>query len=88
MDVSNRTIRDVASVALGVITSGVGLVGFAGKKLLTKDDSSLMRHIVVGGLATALTGGVALLPYLLATSPVRAENQAAKGDIVSRRYDG
>ncbi|MCC7110673.1 MAG: hypothetical protein IT382_15375 [Deltaproteobacteria bacterium] len=83
-------LRDLAGGVLGAISGGVGLVGVAAKKFLIAADDSFTQKFLVGLAATVLTGGAALLPYLV-TAPgqqTRAELAAARSDIVGDRYTG
>jgi hypothetical protein len=83
-------LRDIAGGVLGAISGGVGLVG-GDEKLLGGDaDDSFTKKFLIGLAATVLTGGAALLPYLV-TAPgqqTRAELAAARSDIVGDRYTG
>ena len=83
-------LRDIAGGVLGAISGGVGLVGVAAKKFLIAADDSFTKKFLVGLAATVLTGGAALLPYLV-TAPgqqTRAELAAARSDIVGDRDTG
>ena len=58
--------RDALSAAIGFAT-GPGIVGMLAKKLLVADDDAPAKRALVGALAACATGGLALVPYLLAT---------------------
>lgn len=78
---------DIASAGLGLMSGGVGLIGFGAKKLFTDQNSSGLRHFTVGLLTTVLTGGTGLIPYMLALpGGTHREVQAQKQDIVNNRY--
>jgi hypothetical protein len=81
-----NALRDVASGAVGVLGGGVGLAGTAAKKFLIADDSSMGKKVGIGALATLFTGGLGLIPYLLAAPGAKTEVQNAKQDIVDNRY--
>lgn len=86
MTVRFNPIRDTISALVGAASGGIGLGGTAAKKLFIADDSSLGKKIGVGLLATILTGGTGLLPYLIAGPGARHDVQAGKGPIVDNRY--
>ncbi|OGQ14148.1 MAG: hypothetical protein A2138_27735 [Deltaproteobacteria bacterium RBG_16_71_12] len=83
-------LRDIVGGLVGAFSGGVGLVGVAAKKLFVAADDSFTKKFLIGLAATVLTGGAALLPYLL-TGPgqeTRAELAAARSSIVDDRYSG
>lgn len=85
MTIRFNPVRDTISGLLG-LASGVGLVGTAAKKLFIADDSSLLKKIGIGVLATAVTGGFGLIPYLVAGPGARRDLADTKGFIVDNRY--
>lgn len=86
MTVRFNPIRDTISSLIGASSGFIGLGGTAAKKLFIADDSSLGKKIGVGLLATILTGGTGLLPYLIAGPGAQHDVQAGKGPIVDNRY--
>ncbi|MBI1944827.1 MAG: hypothetical protein HYS27_03980 [Deltaproteobacteria bacterium] len=83
-------LRDLAGGLIGAFSGGVGLVGVAAKKFFVAADDSFTKKFLIGLAATALTGGAALLPYLV-TAPgqqTKAELAVARSSIVGDRYDG
>lgn len=81
-------IRDITGGILGSLSGGVGLAGVAAKKFFISADDSFTKKFLVGLGATVLTGGVALVPYLV-TSPgkeTKAELSAARQAAVGDRY--
>ena len=82
-------VRDSISALLGVATAGAGLVGTAAKKFLISPDDSFGKRFMVGLCATLMTGGAALLPYLVATpgQDAQADLQNARQNIVDGRYN-
>lgn len=83
MTIRFNPIRDTLSIILGA-GSVIGLGGTAAKKLFIADDSSLLKKIGVGALATFLTGGFGLLPYLVAGPGARTDLSDAKRVIIER----
>lgn len=81
-----NALRDSLSGIVGILGGGVGLGGSAAKKFLIADDSSMGKKIGIGALATLVTGGLGLIPYLLASPGAKTEVQSAKKDIVNNRY--
>ncbi len=80
-------VRDISGGVLGAM-SGVGLAGVAAKKFFISADDSFTKKFLVGLGATVLTGGFALVPYLL-TAPgkeTQAELAAARQAAVNGRY--
>ena len=86
MTIRFNPVRDTISALLGAASGGIGLGGTAAKKLFIADDSSLGKKIGVGLLATILTGGTGLIPYLVAGPGARREVQDSKRAIVDDRY--
>lgn len=81
-------VRDIASSVLGVAFGGVGLVGTAAKKFLVAQDDSFAKRFTIGAIATVVTGGAALLPFLVAKAgrETKAEVAAARQNVVDGRY--
>jgi hypothetical protein len=80
-------VRDITGGVLGAV-SVVGLAGVAAKKFFIAADDSFTKKFLVGLAATALTGGTALIPYLV-TAPgqeTQAELAAARQAAVGGRY--
>lgn len=83
-------IRDIPAGVIGAASGFVGLAGVAAKKFFIAADDSFTKKFLVGLGATVLTGGTALIPYLL-TAPgqtTQAELAAARRSAVDGRYDG
>jgi hypothetical protein len=83
-----NAIRDITGGVLGALSGGVGLAGVAAKKFFVSADDSFTKKFLVGLAATVLTGGAALLPYLI-TAPgqeTKAELNAARQSAVGGRY--
>ncbi len=81
-------VRDIVSGVVGAASGGVGLVGTAAKKFFIAKDDSFTKKFLVGVAITVVTGGTALLPYLIAApgKEAKAEVAAARGGIVDGRY--
>ncbi len=79
-----NAIRDITGGVVGALSGGVGLVGVAAKKFFVSADDSFTKKFLVGLAATVLTGGTALLPYVI-TAP-KAELAAARQSAVGGRY--
>jgi hypothetical protein len=83
-----NAVRDITGGVFGAI-SVVGLAGVAAKKFFIAADDSFTKKFLVGLTATVLTGGAALVPYLL-TSPgqeTKADLAAARQAAVGGRYE-
>ena len=83
-----NAIRDITGGVVGALSGGVGLVGVAAKKFFVAADDSFTKKFLVGLAATVLTGGTALLPYLI-TAPgqeTKADLAAARQSSVGGRY--
>jgi hypothetical protein len=81
-------VRDIAGGLIGAASGGVGLAGVAAKKFFIAKDDSFTKKFLVGLAATVLTGGTALVPYLI-TAPgqeTKAEVAAARQQAVGGRY--
>lgn len=81
-------VRDIAGGVIGAASGGIGLVGVGAKKFFVAADDSFTKKFLVGLTATVLTGGAALIPYLV-TAPgkeTRAELAAARQQAVGDRY--
>ena len=81
-------LRDIPAGIIGAMSGGVGLAGVAAKKFFVAADDSFTKKFLVGLAATVLTGGAALIPYLI-TAPgqsTRAELAAARQSAVDGRY--
>ncbi len=81
-------LRDISAGLIGAMSGGVGLVGVAAKKFFVAADDSFTKRFLVGLTATLLTGGAALIPYLLAAPGLatRAELAEARHAAVGARY--
>ena len=81
-------VRDTAATVFSLGTAGVGFVGVAAKKFFIASDDSFKKKFLVGLAATVLTGGVGLLPYLIAKpgQETKAELAAASQSSVDSRY--
>lgn len=80
-------VRDIVGGLLGA-ASGIGLAGVAAKKFFIAADDSFTKKFLVGLATTVLTGGTALLPYLV-TAPgqdTKADLDAARQQAVGGRY--
>lgn len=86
MTIRFNPIRDTVSSLIGFASGGLGLGGTLAKKLFIADDSSMLKKIGVGALATFLTAGTGLLPYLVAGPGAKHELADAKSSIVDNRY--
>ena len=75
-----NAIRDITGGVVGALSGGVGLVGVAAKKFFVAADDSFTKKFLVGLAATVLTGGTALLPYL-----ITAHGQETKADLAAAR---
>ncbi len=83
-------LRDIPAGIIGAASGGIGLAGVAAKKFFVAADDSFTKKFLVGLGATVLTGGAALIPYLL-TAPgqgTKAELAAARQSAVDNRYGG
>lgn len=80
-------VRDTAATVFSLGTAGVGFVGVAAKFFIASDDS-FTKKFLVGLAATVVTGGVGLLPYLIAKpgQETKAELAAARQSSVDSRY--
>jgi hypothetical protein len=81
-----KGVRDVLSVATGVLTGGLGLIGTLAKKHLISDDDKWIGKKGLIGIAIAFTG-IGVLPYLLANpgQPGR-DVRDARQSVVDGRY--
>jgi hypothetical protein len=81
-------VRDIVSGVIGAASGGVGLLGTAAKKFFIAKDDSLTKKVLVGIGIAVVTGGTALLPYMIAGpgKESKAEVAAARGGIVDGRY--
>lgn len=81
-------VRDTAATLLSLGTAGIGFVGLGAKKFFIAADDSFTKKFLVGLAATVLTGGVALLPYLVAKpgQETQADLAAARQSSVNNRY--
>ena len=83
-------IRDIVGGVIGAASGFVGLAGVAAKKFFIAADDSFTKKFLVGLGATVLTGGAALIPYLI-TAPgqsTKAELAAARDSAVNNCYNG
>ena len=87
-DMKFKPTRDIASGVIGFLSGGVGLAGTAAKKFFIAQDDSFAKKFLVGLGTVVLTGGTALIPYLLASpgQHTKAEIQHERGNIVDNRY--
>jgi hypothetical protein len=72
-------LRDVPGGVVGVCLGGFGLVGVAAKKFLIAPDDSFGKKLLVGGAATVLTGGTALIPFLITAPGQQTRAEVASG---------
>lgn len=88
MNLKFSPVRDLSATAIGVMFGGIGVAGVAAKKYFIAADDSRAKKILVGLTATLVTGGAALIPYLVATGgrETKAELAAARAQVVDTRY--
>jgi hypothetical protein len=89
MNIKFSAVRDISATALGVMIGGIGIAGVAAKKFFIASDDSTMKKILVGLAATLVTGGAALIPYLVASGgrETKADLAAARAQVVDARYN-
>jgi hypothetical protein len=83
-------IRDIPAAIIGAVSGGIGLGGVAAKKFFVSADDSFTKKFLIGLGVTVVTGGAALIPYLL-TAPgqeSKADLAAARQQAVTSRYEG
>ena len=80
--------RDSVSTLWGLASGGAGLIGTAAKKGLINEDDGFGKRLAVGTAATLLTGGLGLIPYLIATpgGESKADVQNARSQSFNDRY--
>ena len=80
--------RDSVSALVGFASGGAGLVGTAAKKTLINEGDSFGKRFGVGLAASLLTGGLAIIPYLLATpgGEAKADVQNSRAQSFNDRY--
>ena len=81
-------VRDISAGVVSLMSGGVGLVGLSAKKFFIAADDSFTKKFLVGVAAAMLTGGLAIIPYLLAAPGLstKAELAAARHEAVAGRY--
>lgn len=89
MNIKFSPARDIAATAIGVMVGGIGVAGVAAKKYFIAADDPGTKKFLVGLGATLVTGGAALIPYLVASGgrETKAELAAARAQVVDARYD-